>query len=124
MKPVLSIIILLLLQSYTTGEPDIVGIWQAAGVPGKVSRMNLKKDGSFVVSTNNKVFSTGKYTFIDGMLTILEDTGCTDSTGTRIPGVYKPLFFAPDSFRLEVISDQCRGRKRAVEGSRHGRVKT
>ena len=123
MKQVLTFFLVLWMQNFTAPDPDIVGIWEHKGASGNVLGLNLKKDGTFVSYVNKKAFTSGQYTYKDGLFSFVEDNGCTDSSGAKIKAVTRAVFFATDSFRVDVIDDKCEDRRKAVNGSRYGRVK-
>jgi hypothetical protein len=123
MKLILSISIVLLTQYLVTADPDITGVWESRGRTGNVFGLTLNKDGTFSSYVNKKAFTSGKYSFSDGILTVVEENGCTDSVGAKIKAVYKPVFFVVDSMQIDVVSDLCDARREAVNGSRYGRVK-
>jgi hypothetical protein len=123
MKLLLSVSFILLAQYLTTADPDITGVWESRGRSGNIFGLTLNKDGTFSTYVNRKAFTSGNYSFTDGMLTVVEENGCTDSVGAKIKAVYKAVFFVTDSIRLEVVSDLCDPRRQAVDGSRYGRVK-
>lgn len=123
MKLIFLLLAFLSLNFYTQPDPDIAGIWESKGTTGNVGGLNLKKDGTFASYVNKKAFTSGRYTYTNGLFSFTEDNGCTNPTGGKIKAVTKLVFFAQDSFRIEVVIDSCEGRRKAVEGSRFGRVK-
>jgi hypothetical protein len=122
MKLILLSGIFLTLVSFTITDTDIVGVWESKGTTGNIIGLRLKKDGTFSSYINKKAFTTGQYTFSDDTMTVMEDNGCMDTKGAKIKAVAKLVFFAPDSFRIEIITDDCEDRRKGVDGSRYGRV--
>lgn len=123
MKQVLTLFIVLSLHSFTATDPDIVGVWEHKGSSGDVFGMNIRKDGTFASYVNKKAFTSGQYTYKDGLFNYVEDNGCTDSSGVKVKGVARLVFYATDSFRVDVISDKCAARAKGVHGSTYGKVK-
>lgn len=123
MKQIITLFIVLSLQSITDTNHDIVGLWEHKGSSGAIFRSNFKKDGTFVSSIDKKAFTSGQYTFSNDTLTFVEDNVCTNANGVKFREVSHLVFFAKDSFRIDVLIDSCEGRGKAVNGSKYGRVK-
>lgn len=109
MKFIIALFIILSLQAFSQIKPnhDIVGLWEHKGSSGTILAWNFKKDGSFVTSIDKKVFTTGKYTFSNDTITFIENGG-------RFRNISHLVFFAQDSFRIEVLSDSGEGRKKQL----------
>lgn len=118
MKCIIALFIILSLQAFSQINPnhDIVGLWEYKESSGTTLGWNFKKDGSFVTSIDKKVFTTGKYTFSNDTITFIENGG-------RFRNISHLVFFAKDSFRIDVLIDSAEGRRKAVDGSKYGRVK-
>lgn len=106
----------------SVSDDDIIGQWQA-NLPNNITgTMHYKKDSTFDVFVNKKLFASGKYTYKNNIITLVEDNGCIDKNGGYLKGAYKINFFASDSIQFEVIYDSCSGRKHDLNHFKLGRV--
>jgi hypothetical protein len=122
MKPLFLLLIVLTSVSFATENQDIIGRWAHMGSKGNIFGFNFRKDGTFVSTIDKKVFTSGRYSFSNDTLTIVEEAEC-GTLGANIKEISHLVFFAPDSFRIDVLIDSCEGRRKAVDGSKYGRVK-
>lgn len=99
-------------------KDELIGRWESKSAKGNVTGVIFKADNSFEGYINKKPFVSGIYTYKKGIFT-MEDNGCPSIVGT-----YKLTFFSEaDSLRIEVITDDCDGRKQGAHNRTFGRVK-
>jgi hypothetical protein len=98
---------------------ELTGIWETKPSPkGNITRVIFKPDASFEGFINKKPFTSGKYTFHDGLLSFTEN-GCN---GKR--GEYKIIFFShSDSIRFVPVNDSCEERRKGMSVTILGRIK-
>ena len=115
MKP---LIICLLALMANTSSDKLIGRWESISSKGNVTGVVFKDDNTFEGYVNRKPFVSGTYTFNDSIFT-LEDNGCMGVRGT-----YKFTFYSNnDSFRIELMHDECEGRGNGMNDRVFGRVK-
>lgn len=115
MKLPFLLLISLLLFSFMKDDATITGRWKTM-MPGDINLIfNFKQDSSFETTVNKKLYSVGKYTYIDSVCTLIEDNGCRKDDGSYVTGVYKITFPAPDAIQFEAIQDTCNGRRKGLD---------
>ena len=101
-----------------TAKEKLTGTWQRINETGPAYQVIFREDSTYDVLVNEKQGVTGKYQLKNDLLTI-DDTGCPQMTGT-----YKVSFNSTgDSCRMEVINDDCGGRRQTADGATLVRVK-
>lgn len=116
MKPLIIFVLALMSGNF---ENKLVGRWQKISPSGNITGVVFKEDNSFEGYINKKPFVTGTYTIRDSIFT-MQDNGCNGATGN-----YKIIFFSNnDSFRLQLIQDDCEPRGRGASSGAYGRVKS
>ena len=115
MKTILFSTLLLLALS---GADKLVGRWESISPTGNVTGVVFKDDNTFEGYINEKPFVSGTYSFRDSTFQ-MEDNGCLGKTGT-----YTLHFFSKgDSFRIQLVNDDCEGRAKGTNNRVFGRVK-
>ena len=115
MKPL--IICLMVLLGSSSGE-KLIGRWESISDKGNVTGVVFKDDNTFEGYVNKKPFVTGTYSFNDSIFT-LQDNGCMGVTGT-----YTIHFYSNnDSFRIQLMHDDCEARGSGIHDRIFGRVK-
>ena len=109
--------VMLLLFLYS--EDKLTGKWQSKpSVNGNVTGVVFRTDNSMVAYVNKKPFATGKYKFIDDIISFT-DNGCEGKSAE-----YKTIFFnGGDSLRFEAIMDSCDERRQGMSRLVLGKVK-
>jgi hypothetical protein len=119
-------ILILLTTSFALCFPetnkDITGRWRAVIRENIHATLHYKKDSTFDVFINNKVFVTGRYTYNGDTLTFVEDNGCQDKDGGQLRGAYSIRFFHSDSIQCELIYDSCSRRRKDLNHLKLGKV--
>jgi hypothetical protein len=102
-----------------TGNDELTGSWETKPSPkGNITRVVFKPDHSFEGFVNKKPFTSGNYSYRDGLLSFT-DNGCE---GRR--GEYKIIFFSnSDSLRFEPVNDSCEERRKGMVRTILGRIK-
>jgi hypothetical protein len=121
MKFILLSGLFLSLVSFIVADTDIVGLWESKTPRGNILGLRFRKDSTYEGFLNHKAFVSGPYTLNNDTLT-LEDALCKAANGEVMKGIYKAGFYAPDSFRMEVITDSCTARSEDADYLRFGRV--
>src|SRR5688500_2299069 len=105
--------------AFISGENNLTGRWESKpSVKGNVTGIVFKPDSTFEGYVNKKPFVSGRYTFKDDVLTMV-DNGCEGK-----PGTYRIIFFSgTDSLRFSPLSDSCEERKAGASRTVLGRVK-
>lgn len=100
-------------------ENKLTGRWETKpSRTGSVTSLLFRPDSTYEGYINRKPFLTGKYTWKDSLVTILE-SGCNGQTGT-----YKLVFFCnDDSLRFIPVSDSCNERREGMKRIVLGRIK-
>jgi len=108
----------IMLFAFTTAD-ELSGRWETKpSIKGNITGVVFKADNSFEGYINKKPFTSGIYTFQDGILSFT-DNGCQG-----IRAIYKINFFSnSDSLRFEVINDSCTERKEGMLNLVLGKVK-
>ena len=115
MKPL--IICMMVLLANSSGD-KLIGRWESISEKGNTTGVVFKEDNTFEGYVNKKPFVTGTYTFNDSIFT-MQDNGCMGVSGT-----YKLHFYSNnDSFRIQLIHDDCEPRGNGTNNRVFGRVK-
>ena len=115
MKTILFSTLLLLALS---GTNKLVGRWESISPAGNVTGVVFKDDNTFEGYVNEKPFVSGTYSFSDSTFQ-MQDNGCMGATGTYI----LHFFSKGDSFRIQLVNDDCDGRANGTNNRVFGRVK-
>ncbi|GAB3320011.1 hypothetical protein GCM10027299_13300 [Larkinella ripae] len=104
--------------SFIQPPETLVGRWQQKTAGGNTVVTVFRSDGTNDIFINGKTFVSGKYYIRQDTLRYA-DPLCN----MAYYGTYKLDFFAPDSLRLTVLEDTCRGRRRGFDRVTLGRMK-
>ena len=103
-------IALLMMATFFFSKHHLVGHWITKGANSKVN-IDFNGDGTFKVSTKERVENEGLYKFYDDTISIT-DKNC----GENIQGIYKITFHTDDSASFKVITDPCLERSGEING--------
>ena len=104
-------IALLMMATFFLPKHNLVGHWITNGANHSKVNIDFNGNGTFKVSTRDRVENEGLYTFYNDTISIT-DKNC----GEIIQGIYKITFHTDDSASFKVITDPCLERSGEING--------
>ena len=111
-------IAMLMIATFFLSKHHLVGHWITNGANNSKVYLDFNRDGTFKVSTKDRVENEGLYEFYNDTISIT-DKNC----GEKIQGIYKITFHTDDSASFKVITDPCLERAGEINGGIIIRVK-
>ena len=104
-------IAMLMIATFFLSKHHLVGHWITNGANNSKVYIDFNGDGTFKVSTKDRVENQGRYKFYDDTISIT-DKNC----GEKIQGIYKITFHTDDSASFKVVNDPCLERAGEING--------